>query len=491
MKIAIIGAGIGGLGTACLLAQAGHDVTIYEKNDQVGGRAGLIEADGFKFDAGPSWYLMPKVFEHFFGLLGEDVNQLLNLKRLDPAFRVTFAGRGQSLDIHANRKQDRQTFESIEPSAGRQLEKHLNQAEYIYRRAEEHFLYKSFDSAKDFMSPPLAAEATRLQLFGSWHKTVSRHFKDPRLQHILEYPAVFLGGSPYKLPAFYGLLNHVVMDQGVFYPAGGIHAVIKTLEALARQSDVIIKTCTPVQQIVTDGGHATGVKASGKTFEFDAIISNADRHHTETALLEPAQRDHSSAYWQRRTVAPSALLIYLGVNRRYANLRHHNLLFAEGWADNFKQLSKAESWPTDPSLYVCAPSRTDPTVAPKDHENLFVLVPVAAGLKYTQAELEDFADKILAKLEAELKLTGLHKHIVYKKLFCVDDFAEQFNAFHGSGLGLAHTLRQSAAWRPKNKSRKVKNLYFVGADTHPGIGLPSCLIAAELVAKRLLAESHQ
>lgn len=484
-RIAIIGSGIGGLGTACLLAKAGHRVTIFEKNDQVGGRAGVIKAKGFTFDAGPSWYLMPDVFERFFKLLEQDVNDLLKLKRLQPSFRVNFS-EGKPVDIYSDPLKDNRAFENIEPGAGSQLGKYLKKSKHLYNQAVDHFLYREYASARDFLSPTLIAKASRLKLLGSLHADVSRYFNDERLRQILEYPAVFLGGSPYKIPAFYGLLNHVVMHQGVLYPQGGLNQVTTALQKIAKLHGVKIKLNVPVQMIVTRDGVACGVKVGGKQLEFDAVVSNADRHHTETALLAPHERDHSPRYWQKRTVAPSALLIYLGVNRRYANLRHHNLLFTKDWAKNFKQLFKSNNWPDDPSLYVCAPSRTDPTVAPKGHENMFVLVPISAGIKYTDKQLNSFADKVLATIESELKLPDLRQHIVYKKLFCVKDFASQFNSFQGTGLGLSHTLGQSAVFRPGHNSKKVKNLYYVGADTHPGIGLPSCLIAAELVARRIL-----
>lgn len=519
------------MATSILLARDGWDVEIYEKNEQPGGRAGLMEvahdelsappkgkiADGvqggseqrtevvqerttkeqrsdnaadrskvaFRFDTGPSWYLMPDVFERFFHSVGEKPEDYYNLKKLQPSYRVFFKDYDQQVDLYGDLKRDSQTFESIEPGAGQQLKKYLEKSAYVYDIAVNKFLYRNYDSAKDFMSPSLAREAHKLSLFSSMDKYVQKYFKDQRLQQIMQYPLVFLGSSPYNAPALYNLMSHVDFNQGVFYPEGGIHKVTEALVDVAKKNGVTIHLNSPVEKILTEHGKTTGVQVGKKTISADAVISNADPWFTETKLLKPSERDHSERYWQKRTLAPSALLMYLGVDRQYDNLQHHNLLFSKNWQQNFQQIFDSPRWPDDPSLYVCAPSKTDSSVAPKGHENLFVLVPIAAGLEYDQAQLEQYAETILKTIEQEMKLPGLRKHIVYQKLFAVKDFAERFNSFQGTGLGLAHTFKQTAIFRPSNRSKKLKNLYYVGANVHPGIGLPVCLISAELVHQRL------
>lgn len=484
-KAVVIGAGFGGLGTAILLAHDGWDVTIIEKNEQPGGRASVFSAEGFTFDMGPSWYLMPDVFERFFESVGEKTSDYFELVKLQPSYRVTFKDYHQQVDIYGDLARDKKTFEAIEPGAGKQLEKYLDRSAYVYDVAVNKFLYRNYDSIRDFMSPALASEARRLSLFSTMDKYVSKYFHDQRLQQIMQYPLVFLGASPYNAPALYNLMSHVDFNQGVFYPQGGMYKLTEALVSIAKKNGVNIVLNTPVTKIITKHKKAVGVRTAKKTYHADAVITNADPYFTENHLLEKSERDHSDRYWQKRTLAPSALLMYLGVDKQYSSLQHHNLLFTKDWQKNFQQIFDSPEFPDDPSLYVCAPSKTDPSVAPKGKENLFVLVPIAAGLEYSDKQLEDYADKILATMEREMKLPGLRKHLVYKKLFCVKDFESRYNSFQGTGLGLAHTLKQTAIFRPSNQSKKVQSLYYAGANVHPGIGLPVCLISAELVHQRL------
>lgn len=407
------------------------------------------------------------------------------LQKLSPSYRVFFEGRNQSVDIYSDLARDSQAFESLQTGAGDRLRQYLQKSEDTYNLATDQLLYKNYNSTKDFLSPPLLRQATKLNMLSNLHSYTLKYFKDPRLQQIMEYPSVFLGASPYSAPAFYNLLNHALFNQGVFYPKGGMVQVTRALTKIGAKHNVQIHLNSVVQKIIVENRRAVGVIANGQEQRADVVISNADTYHTETSLLELPHRDHSQKYWRSRTVAPSALLIYLGVSRKYGTLQHHNLVFAENWRRNFAELDSTQ-FPNDPSFYVCSPSRTDPSVAPKGKENLFVLVPIPAGLSYTNQQLESFADKILRNMETELSLQNLRKSLEYKKLFCVRDFENRFNSFRGSGLGLAHSLKQTAIFRPSNRSKKVGNLYFVGANTHPGIGLPSTLISAQLVADRLL-----
>lgn len=485
----IIGGGIGGLATACILAKTGYKVTVLEKNEQLGGRAGLLEENGYRFDTGPSWYLMPDVFEHFFNLLGENVHDHIKLSKLHPSYRVFYKDRGQHIDIVGDPLIDRETFESIEPDSAEQFDKYLDRAEYIYDTAMGKLLYKNYDSLSDFIRGDIAIKAGRLKLFNKMDGYVRGYFKDERLQQIMQYPLVFLGSSPYNAPAIYSLLSHVDFNQGVFYPQGGMYEIVKALVRIGETLGVTYQTNEPVEHIIVKGGKATGVQTASRELFADIVISDADVHHTETKLLDKKYRDHSERYWRSRTMAPSALLLYLGIDKQYDSLLHHNLLFSKNWHKNFTQLFGKPILPDDPSLYVCAPSKTDETVAPKGHENLFVLVPLAAGLTATEAELETYADAILQTLEQEMNLPGLRKHIVYRKQFAPQDFGGRFNSYKGTGLGLSHTLQQTALFRPRNKSRKVKNLYYVGANVHPGIGVPITLISAELAYKRLINDS--
>lgn len=485
-SVIIIGGGFGGIAAACLLGKKGYKVTVLEKNEQMGGRASVFKADGFTFDMGPSWYLMPDVFEKFFKSLGEDLNDYVKLTRLSPSYRIHFKDvLDEPVDIQSDLKKDAKFFESIEPGSSEALKKYLDRAEYVYNTAINKFLYKNYDSVKDFMSPSLAKEAGKLALFSNMDRYVRKFFKSPELQKIMQYPLVFLGSSPYNAPAIYSLMSHVDFNQGVFYPDGGFGSVVKALEKIAIKYDVKLETNANVSKIITKNGKAIGVTVNGGDVFADIIVSDADPHFTEKKLLKPKERDHSDKYWKSRTLAPSALLMYLGVKGKLPELIHHNLIFSKDWKTNFGQIFDKPQWPDDPSLYISNPSKSDDSVAPKGHENLFVLVPVAAGLKYDDKMLEKYADKILRTIEQETGINDLRKRIVYKRLFSVKDFESRYNSFNGTGLGLAHTLKQTAVFRPKNVSKKVKNLYYVGANVHPGIGVPITLISAELLLQRL------
>lgn len=486
-KIIIIGGGIGGLASACLLARDGYDVTLLEKNEQVGGRAFRFKEKGFTFDGGPSWYLMPDVFEHFFELIDEPITDHLKLKKLSPSYRVFYKDSGKTADIYSDFSRDKKTFERLEKGSAKALKNYLEMTAYQYAVAKRRFLYKNYDSLHDFFNREMFTHGRKLGVWRSMHRQVRKYFKLDELQKIMLYPLVFLGSNPYNAPAVYSLLNHVDLGLGVYYPKGGVYSIIVALEKLAKKYGVKIKLKSPVKRIMSEDSLVSGVELkNGKIYEADIVVSNADRHHTEHDLLEPENRSFSDKFWQKRTLAPSALLIYLGVKGQLPNLTHHNLLFSRNWKQNFKEIFDEPTWPTDPSFYICNPTKTDKSLAPADHESLFVMVPVAPALSYTKKQLETYADKVIQTMESNLKLKGLRDRVVYKRLFSVKDFSKRYNSYQGTALGLAHTWDQTAVFRPSNASKKLSNLYFVGADTTPGIGMPTCLISAELVYKRII-----
>ena len=484
-KVVVIGAGIGGLGTAGLFAKKGHDVTVLEKNPTLGGRANIFSADGFKFDMGPSWYLAPDLFEHFFELLGERVSDHLDLIRLDPSYRIFFHNDAESLDIKSNIVVDAATFDSIEPGSGEKLRAYLKQSEYQYGVATQHFMYKNYDTIFDFFNRRVMTEGQKLSVFSKMHSFVSKFFKTRKLQQVMEYTMVFLGTSPYEAPALYNLMSHMDFNQGVFYPKGGFYELRKALANIAEKNGAVLRTGSPVAEILAERGVVKGVRLeSGETVEADIVISNADMQHTETRLLPEKLRTHPQRYWDKRVMAPSAFIMYLGVGEKLPGLVHHNLLFSEDWRKNFDDIYRDPCLPAAPSLYVCAPSVTDDEVAPHGKENLFVLVPIASGLTISETEKQGYSDRVLELIEREMNLPGLGKKIEYKRIYTVDNFAADYNAFKGSALGLAHTLWQTAIFRPSNVSKKVQGLYYVGAGVNPGIGTQICLISAELVYKR-------
>lgn len=483
---AIIGSGIGGLASACLLARNGWSVTILEKNEQFGGRVGSFSVKGFKFDTGPSWFLMMDIFERFFESFGEDINDHLELVRLTPAFRTFFAD-GSRSDMHADRQQDAKTFDRLEYGSGARLQDYLNSMDYQYNLATDKFMYKSYDRRRDFFTPRMLSEGFKLGALSNLDRVVEKRFNSPHLRQILEFASLFLGVRPSNTPALYGILNHALLTQGVYYPMGGMYGLVKALVGIGEKHGAVFRLNTEAKKIIVENGSVKGILTkTGEHIKADIVVSNADIYHTEHHLLAERHRTKSKAYWQKAAIAPSALLLYLGVKGKLTQLSHHNLIFNKDWEHNFEDIFEQNTaWPTDPSIYICKPSQTDPSVAPKDHENVFALVPVPAGIEYSPIELDRFADQILSFVAARLAIKDLSKRIVYQKTYCVKDFARQFNSYRGSALGLAHTLKQTAFFRPNNVSSKVKNLYFVGAGTNPGIGIPPALISAELLIKRL------
>lgn len=491
-KVVIIGAGIGGLATANLLAKAGYDVVVYEKNSDPGGRAGLLKTKGFTFDTGPSWYLMPDVFTHYFSLFGKSIEREIDLVQLSPAYKVFFE-RYDPVTITSDPDTDAATFDSIEPGSGIRLKDYIQKGDEIYQLALKHFLYTNFTSVRDLTKKDVLRRGhvmTRLA-FTPIDKYVSRFVTDKRLKQILEYPMVFLGSSPFSAPAIYSLMSALDFREGVYYPKGGIYTIIEKLVEIGTGLGVTYQYDAPVARIVTDGRETTGVTlASGQHISADIVISNADLHFTETKLLSPEDRSYPAQYWDKREAGPSALLMYLGVKGAVPELEHHNLFFVDEWKQNFDDIFHDKKLPWPASLYICKPSATDSTVAPKGHENVFVLVPLPAGAPIDAAKLPKVADKYLSLIENKLHIKDLRKRVVVKEVFGPGDFTDKFNAWQGTALGPSHVLRQSAFFRTPNKSRKIKNLYYVGGSTTPGIGLPMCLIGAELVYKRLAGDKR-
>lgn len=489
MKIVVIGAGIGGLAVANLLARDGHEVHVFEKNSWLGGRAGIRKQDGFRFDTGPSWYLMPDVFRRYYELFGLSIDDELTLTRLSPAYKVFFE-HDAPITITSDTEQDSATFESIEPGAGTMLKQYVEKSNTIYRLSITHFLYSNFSSLGDILNSRLLRHVPAMLKLAltPLHRYVSHFVKDRRLQQILEYPMVFLGTSPFKAPAIYSLMSALDFKEGVFYPDGGIYRVIESLVSIGKRHGVQYHLNTPVTHINTTGKKTSGVTlASGETVSADIVISNADLHFTETALIDPAHRSYPESYWRNKEASPSALLLYIGVKGKLPQLTHHNLLFVDDWRENFSAIYDDKQPPDKASIYLCKASETDPGVAPAGHENIFVLIPLPAGNTITDADLPGLKDKYLAQIK---HMTGvdLTQQVVTEAVYAPSDFSRDFHAWQSSMLGVSHRLTQSAFFRTKNKSKKLDTLYYVGANTLPGIGLPMCLIGAELVYQRIKKE---
>lgn len=498
----VIGGGISGLATAALLAKAGMRVTLFEALESLGGRARLWEKDGFRFDMGPSWYLMPDAFEQFFKLMGTSSAKELKLHRLSPAYQCFFEGDREPVVISEQLDSVLQTFETLELGASGRLQKYLNSAEDTYALAMRHFLYTNFQSSKSFTNREVLSRAAKFlgHLLRPLASYSGRYFKNEKLRKILNFPAVFLGASPYRTPSMYHLMTHVDFNVGVFYPMGGMFTVIEAIERLARAHGVEIRTGSPVTEILQANGKATGVRVGASDYLADVVVASADLHHVETKLLAPEYGTLPESWWQKREPGPSALLLYLGVRGKIPQLTHHTLLNTSDWKGNFDKVFKRadgnSSVPSPASLYICAPSVTDPAVAPEGFENLFVLVPIAPdpGLGNGgvggagDTSVEAAADLVIEQIASWVGIPDLAQRIVVRRTMSANDFVEDLNAWSGTALGMAHTLMQSAFFRPANRSKKLKNLFYVGHNTIPGIGLPMCLIGAELVVKHLTGD---
>jgi len=482
--VVVIGGGFGGLSTACYLADAGANVTIVEKNEQLGGRASRLVSDGFHFDMGPSWYLMPDVFERFFGHFDRDVSDYYTLSRLDPHYRIFFKD-GDQVDLVPDLEQNKQLFESYESGAAEELERYLEKSQRNYEIGMEHFVYTDRPRLRDYMDLDVLRHSWGLSLIGSMQGHVEDYFEHPKLQQIMQYTLVFLGGSPTNTPALYNLMSHVDFNMGVYYPDGGIGAVVDGIVELGSELGVEYVTDQPVTEIAGKRGGFAVRTEHGEEYLCDLVVSDADYAHTEQEMLPPEKRQYSQEYWDSRTYAPSAFLIYLGVEGDVEPLAHHTLVIPTDWEPHFEEIFENPAWPDDPAYYLCVPSKTDDTVAPEGHSNLFALVPIAPDLEDTPEIREQYRELVLDDI-AENTGVSLHDRIVFEKVFSVDDFTDRYNSMQGTALGMAHTLRQTALFRPPHRSKKVDGLYFTGSYTTPGIGVPMCLISGQITAEEIV-----
>lgn len=476
-QIAIIGSGFSSLAASCYLAKAGHTVTIFEKNETVGGRARQLNRDGFTFDIGPTWYWMPDVFDRFFSDFNKKPEDYYALIKLNPAYNVYF-GENDFITIEDTLEKICVAFEKEEKGSSVKLKEFMKMAQDNYDIAIKDLVYRPGVSPFELITPVTMRKIG--QFFSTISKEVRKEFKNPRLISILEFPVLFLGAKPSDTPAFYSFMNYADFGLGTFHPKNGMYEVIKGMKALAVSLGVQIKTNQTVEKIIVNNGKASGVAVNGNDIAADIVLSGADYHHTET-LLEKPFRQYSEAYWERKTFAPSSLLFYVGFSKKLKNVAHHTLFFDVDFQKHAKEIYDAPAWPEEPLFYASFPSKTDASAAPQGKEAGIFLIPLAPGLKDTPELREQYFDKIMTRFD---KLTNQEakKYVIFKESFCVNDFKEAYNSYKGNAYGLANTLLQTAFLRPKLKSKKVKDLFFTGQLTVPGPGVPPSLISGKLVA---------
>ena len=494
-KALVIGAGFAGLSAASFLAKKGWAVTIVEKNEMPGGRARKFEAEGFTFDMGPSWYWMPDVFEKYFGSFGKKVSDFYELQRLDPSYRVYFEK--ATWDLPANYEALKNLFESIEPGAANALDLFLAEAKYKYEVGVGKLVYQPSLSITEFIDFELIKGVFKLDVFQSMKTHIARYFKHPYIQFLMEFPVLFLGALPENTPALYSLMNYADIKGGTWYPQHGMYSIVEAMVKVAKSLGVQFKLGEEVMQIVVENGIATKVISKvnetgmQENYSFDVLIGAGDYHHIETKLLEKKYQSYSEKYWDSRVLAPSSLLYYVGLNKKLKGVTHHSLFFDSDFSVHGNEIYSNPMWPSNPLFYASVPSVTDPNVAPVGCENLFLLIPIAAGLEGDTTEVrEKYFNLIIERLEKKWGQTIMDA-IVYKRSYAVADFKNDYHSFKGNAYGLANTLLQTAFLKPSCKSKKINNLYYTGQLTVPGPGVPPSLISGEVVANLICKQYNK
>ncbi|WP_303319054.1 phytoene desaturase family protein [Flavivirga abyssicola] len=481
----IIGSGFSSLAASCYLAKAGYDVTIFEKNKTIGGRARQLIKDGFTFDIGPTWYWMPDVFERFFSDFNKSPDDYYSLEKLNPAYSVYF-GKDDFITIEDTLEKITVAFEKEESGSSKKLKKFINQAKSNYDIAIKDLVYNPGVSPLELVTFTTLKKFD--QFFSNIKRDVRKEFKNKRLVKILEFPVLFLGAKPSDTPSFYSFMNYADFGLGTFHPKKGMYEVILAMEKLAKELGVTIKTNAPIEKIVVENGAYKELVSNGKTYTSNIVVSGADYHHTET-LLDKSYRQYSENYWNKRTFAPSSLLFYVGFDKKLKNVNHHTLFFDVDFDVHAEAIYDHPKWPENPLFYASFPSKTDINSAPEGKEAGIFLIPLAPGLHDTPELREAYFDKIINRFES-LTSQNVKKHIIFKESFCINDFINDYNSYKGNAYGMANTLTQTAFLRPKLKSKKVKNLFFTGQLTVPGPGVPPSLISGKLVADLVTKYHH-
>ena len=483
-KIAIIGSGFSGLSSAAYLAKEGHQVHVYEKNEQLGGRARQFKQDGFTFDMGPSWYWMPDVMESFFNDFNTSTKDFFELKELSPAFNIVF-DKDDELSVPSDFNELRVLFEMIEPGSSFELDRFMDEAQEKYEISFSKLIEKPGLSIMEYLEFDTIKQSMKLSLFSSYQKMVHRKFKHPKLRALMEFPVLFLGAKPKDTPSLYSLMNYAGLKLGTHYPMGGFHSLVEAMVLVCKEQGVIFHTNSEVSRLDVKHNQIVSININGVTTMFDGVIGSADYHHIESKLIDSNYRNYDEKYWAKKTFAPSSLIFYLGINKKLDKLKHHTLFFDANFEMHSTEIYDKKKWPNDPLFYVCAPSKTDPNVAPEGCENLFVLMPLATGLEDTPELRSKYFKLLLNRLESHVE-QSLTDNIIVNESYCLKDFKADYNAYGGNAYGLANTLSQTAIFKPKMINRKISNLIYTGQLTVPGPGVPPSIISGKISANLLL-----
>ena len=482
-NICVIGSGFSGLSSATYLASQGHNVYVLEKNSKLGGRARQFSSKGFTFDMGPSWYWMPDVFEKYFNDFDKNIEDYLKLKRLDPSYKVFFDD--GHIDVPANYQELKDLFESMEEGSGDNLDLFISQAEKKYKVGIQNLVYKPGLSIKEFIDKDTITGVFQLDIFKSMHSHIRKYFKNEKIIKLLEFPILFLGATPKNTPALYSLMNFADIKLGTWFPEGGMYKIVEAMVELAKEKGVKFYTSEEVKKFSYVKKKISHVITTKKTYDADYVVCSGDYQHFDQNVLDKKYKNYSASYWDKRTLAPSSLLFYIGLDKKLKNISHHCLFFDKDFEKHAEEIYSTPRWPSEPLFYASFTSDSDDTVAPKNHENMFLLIPIAPDLEDNRIIRERYFDLIISRLE-KLTHQNIKDHIVYKKSYGIRDFKKDYHSFKGNAYGLANTLFQTAILKPSIKNKKLDNLYFCGQLTVPGPGVPPSLISGNVVAKELL-----
>lgn len=483
-KASVIGGGFAGLSAAAFLASSGYQVDLFEKHDALGGRARSFSNNGFHFDMGPSWYWMPDVFERFYNNFGHTSSDFYKLIRLDPSYQVFFQDQ-DIIKIPADYTALQTLFERYEKGSAKNLDIFLKSAQYKYEMGLGQYVHKPSLSILEFIDQKVLSSFFRMRMFSSLSSEVRVLFKNPKLIQLLEFPVLFLGAKPQNTPALYSLMNYADIKLGTWYPMGGMVQIPLAMEKIVKSLGVNVHYNESVRGLTIQNGLISSLITQKSSYMQDVVVSSADYHHTEMSLVPTEYRSYSDKYWNSRVMAPSSLIFYLGINKKIEGLEHHNLFFDADFQKHAAEIYDMPQWPNDPLFYVCCPSKTDPTVAPAGFENLFILIPLAAGIEDSEEKRNDMFHIVLDRISQRIG-QDISDNIVFNQSFCLNEFVSEYNSFKGNAYGLSNVLMQTAFLKPKMKSKKIKNLLFAGQLTTPGPGVPPSLISGEVAAKYII-----
>tara|TARA_B100000963_G_scaffold254821_1_gene223439 strand:- start:553 stop:2022 length:1470 start_codon:yes stop_codon:yes gene_type:complete len=484
MKYTVIGTGFAGLSTAAYLAKEGHEVEIFEKNDTIGGRARQFKEKGYTFDMGPSWYWMPDVFDKFFKDFDKNSKDYYDLIKLNPGFQIIFP-EAHTLKLSSDWKEVLALFESYEPGSSKNLLSFMEEAEFKYNFGINKLVYEPGISLKEVCTSEIISNVFRLQIFKSYRKHVAKYFKNPFLIALLEFPVLFLGTAPAKTPAMYSLMAYSGIKQGTYYPMGGFAKVIDGMAQICKDLGVKFHLNSEIKDIVVENKKVVSIKTDSQEYKVDSLICSADYHHIDKEILPTHLSNYSEKYWDKRVLSPSCLIFYVGVNKKIDKLDHHNLFFDEDIDVHTNEIYVTKQWPKKPLFYVCCPSKTDPSVAPKNKENLFFLIPIAPGMEDSEAIRKTYFSKIIKRMERYCD-HEIEKYIEYNRSYCINDFIQDYNSYKGNAYGLANTLSQTANLKPKIVNKHIDNLFYAGQLTVPGPGVPPSIISGNVVANYVM-----